>query len=142
MFRYEAHKADKTAVYAGIPEILDKLQKAGVHIAVLTNKADGVAGGVVEEYYPGVFKIVQGAVPEKPTKPDPTLLLELMKRLGASRENTLFVGDSNVDIQTAKNGQLDSCGVLWGFRSRQELEVEGATYLAQTPEELAELILK
>ena len=73
MFRYEAHKADKTAVYAGIPEILDKLQKAGVHIAVLTNKADGVAGGVVEEYYPGVFKIVQGAVPEKPTKPDPII---------------------------------------------------------------------
>lgn len=139
---YEAHKADKTAVYAGMPEMLDKLRKAGIHIAVLTNKADSVAGSVVEEYYPEVFSVVQGAVPEKPTKPDPTLLLELMKRLGAGREDTLFVGDSNVDIQTAKNGQLDSCGVLWGFRGRQELEEEGATYLAQTPEELAELILK
>lgn len=142
MPRYEAHKADKTAVYVGMPEVLDRLRKAGVHIAVLTNKADRVAGSVVEEYYPGVFPVVQGAVSAKPTKPDPTLLLELMQRLGAGRENTLFVGDSNVDIQTAKNGQLDSCGVLWGFRSRQELEEEGATYLVQTPEELAELILK
>ena len=139
---YHIHKADKTAVYEGIPQVLDQLRKAGVEIAVLTNKADSAAGSVVEEYYPGVFSIVQGAIPDKPTKPNPTLLMELMTRMGASRENTLFVGDSNVDIRTAKNGNLDSCGVLWGFRSRQELEEEGATYLARTPEELAELILK
>ena len=61
--------------------------------------------------------------------------------MGASQENTLFVGDSNVDIQTAKNGGLTSCGVLWGFRSRQELEQEGADYLASTPEDLLTLIL-
>ena len=139
---YHIHKADKTAVYDGIPQVLDQLRKAGVEIAVLTNKADSAAGSVVEEYYPGVFSIVQGAIPDKPTKPNPTLLMELMTRMGASRENTLFVGDSNVDIRTAKNGNLDSCGVLWGFRSRQELEEEGATYLVQTPGELAELILK
>ena len=110
-------------------------------IAVLSNKADEMAGPVVEGYYPQIFPLVQGALTGIPTKPDPTLLHRLMERMGASQENTLFVGDSNVDIQTAKNGGLTSCGVLWGFRSRQELEQEGADYLASTPEDLLTLIL-
>jgi len=64
-----------------------------------------------------------------------------MGEMGASVDNTLFVGDSNVDIRTAKNGGLTSCGVLWGFRTRAELEAEGAVFLAGTPEELGDLIL-
>ena len=139
---YHAHKADKTAVYAGIPQMLEQIQKAGVQIAVLTNKAHRVASEVVEAYYPGIFPIVQGALPDMPTKPNPTLLHVMMEKMGATAENTLFVGDSNVDIQTAKNGGVNSCGVLWGFRSQQELEEEGADYLAETPEKLAELILR
>ena len=110
-------------------------------MAVLSNKADELAGPVVEGYYPGVFPLIQGALPGVPTKPDPTLLHRMMERMGAARENTLFVGDSNVDIQTAKNGGLISCGVLWGFRSRAELVEQGADFLAETPEELAALIL-
>ena len=139
---YHAHKADKTAVYAGISEMLEQIQKAGVQIAVLTNKAHGVASEVVEAYYPGIFPIVQGALPDMPTKPNPTLLHVMMEKMGATAENTLFVGDSNVDIRTAKNGGVNSCGVLWGFRNQQELEEEGADYLAETPEKLAELILR
>lgn len=139
---YDAHKVDKTAPYAGMPQALPKLKAAGISMAVLTNKADQMAGPVVEAYYPGVFPIVQGALPGFPTKPDPTLLHKLMKRMGAGKENTLFVGDSNVDIRTAKNGGLVSCGVMWGFRSRGELEAEGADYVVETPAELAELILR
>ena len=137
---YDAHKADKTAPYPWIPEMLDQLNGAGVSMAVLTNKAHQLAGPVVEQYYPGVFSIVQGALPGYPTKPDPTLLHKLMAEMGATIEDTLFVGDSNVDIRTAKNGGLTSCGVLWGFRSRQELEAEGADFLAQTAQELVEVI--
>lgn len=139
---YDAHKADKTAPYPGLAAALARLMEAGVSMAVLTNKADSLAGAVVEGYYPGVFPIVQGALPGYPTKPDPTLLHKLMERMGAAVEDTLFVGDSNVDIRTAKNGGLTSCGVLWGFRTRQELEAGGADFLAETAEELAELILK
>lgn len=139
---YDAHKADKTAPYPGLAETLERLKRAGVSMSVLTNKADLLAGPVVEGYYPGVFPIIQGALPGYPTKPDPTLLHRLMERMGAVVEDTLFVGDSNVDIRTAKNGGLTSCGVLWGFRTRQELEAEGADFLAETAEELAELILK
>ena len=138
---YSAHKADKTAPYAGMSECLNHLKAAGVSMAVLTNKADEVAGPVLEHYYPGVFPIVQGALPGVPVKPDPALLHRLMERMGATAEETLFVGDSDVDIQTAKNGGLTSCGVLWGFRGREELEAEGADYLAESAQALSNLIL-
>lgn len=140
--RYTAHKQDKTAPYPGISRALERLKEAGVTMAVLTNKPDGAARPIVEGYFPGVFQAVQGALPGVPTKPDPTALCKLMERIGAQKENTLFVGDSNVDIQTAKNGGLHSCGVLWGFRTREELLGEGADELAHTAEELTELILK
>lgn len=139
---YGVHKEDKTAPYAGMPEVAKALREAGVSIAVLSNKADVMAGPVVEHYYPGIFPVVQGALPGLPTKPDPTLLHKLMERLGATREDTLFVGDSNVDIRTAKNGGLTGCGVLWGFRSREELEAAGADMIVSTPQELQDLILK
>ena len=139
---YGVHKEDKTAPYAGMPEMTKALREAGVSIAVLSNKADVMAGPVVEHYYPGIFPVVQGALPGLPTKPDPTLLHKLMDRLGATQEDTLFVGDSNVDIRTAKNGGLTGCGVLWGFRSREELEAAGADVIVSTPQELLDLILK
>ena len=139
---YGVHKEDKTAPYAGMPEVAKALREVGVSIAVLSNKADVMAGPVVEHYYPGIFPVVQGALPGLPTKPDPTLLYKLMERLGATREDTLFVGDSNVDIRTAKNGGLTGCGVLWGFRSREELEAAGADVIVSTPQELQDLILK
>lgn len=138
---YGVHKEDKTAPYAGMPEVAKALREAGVSIAVLSNKADVMAGPVVEHYYPGTFPVVQGALPGLPTKPDPTLLHKLMDRLGATREDTLFVGDSNVDIRTAKNGGLTGCGVLWGFRSREELEEAGADVIVSTPQELLDFIL-
>ena len=139
---YGVHKEDTTAPYAGMPEVAKALREAGVSIAVLSNKADVMAGPVVEHYYPGIFPVVQGALPGLPTKPDPTLLYKLMERLGATQEDTLFVGDSNVDIRTAKNGGLTGCGVLWGFRSREELEAAGADVIVSTPQELQDLILK
>lgn len=140
--RYTADRSEKTAPYPGMPELMERLKGAGVTIAVLTNKPDAAAGPVVERYYPGVFDVVQGALPGFPTKPDPTLLHSLMERIGAKAENTLFVGDSNVDIRTAKNGGLTSCGVLWGFRTREELLEEGADHLVMTASQLEALILR
>lgn len=122
-------------------EAVERLRAAGVRTAVLSNKAHALAGPVVEDYYPGQFPWVQGALPGLPTKPDPTLLHRLMEQMGASPEDTLFVGDSDVDIRTARNGGLTSCGVLWGFRGRAELEAEGADCLARTPEELVKAVL-
>ncbi|MDE6591015.1 MAG: threonylcarbamoyl-AMP synthase, partial [Oscillospiraceae bacterium] len=133
---YNAHKADKTAPYPGIPEALAALKRQGVHMAVLSNKAHALAGPVVEHYFPGVFEYVQGALPDAPLKPDPTLLHTLMGKIGAKPETTLFVGDSGVDVRTGKNGGLTVVGVLWGFRDRQELEDAGADHIIRYPEQL------
>lgn len=133
---YGEHKEDKTAPYPGVPELLAALKGQGVHLAVLSNKAHALAGPVVEHYFPGVFDAVQGAVPDVPVKPDPTLLYALMDRLGAKPETTLFVGDSDVDVLTGKNGGLTVVGVLWGFRDRQELEGAGADDVIARPEQL------
>ena len=138
---YGEHKAVKTAPYEGVPETVDALRGAGVRVAVLSNKADALAGPVVEGYYPGVFEAVQGALPGVPTKPDPTLLHQLMDRLEAGPKTTLFVGDSNVDILTGKNGGLDTCGVLWGFRDEEELSGAGATHIIDCPAKLVGLVL-
>ncbi len=137
---YGAHKADKTAPYNGMPEVLALLKSAGVKLSVLTNKAHHLAEAVVERYYPGLFDAVQGALPDMPVKPDPAMLNMLMARIGAAPETTLFVGDSNVDIRTGKNGGLITCGVLWGFRSQAELAGEGADHLIDTPARLLQVV--
>lgn len=137
---YGEHKEDKTAPYAGMPQVVELLKAAGVSVSVLTNKADHLAGAVVEHYYPGVFGSVLGALPGVPVKPDPAMLAILMERVGAKPETTLFVGDSNVDIVTGKNGSLMTCGVLWGFRSREELEGEGADYIIDDPLQLVQIV--
>ncbi len=137
---YGRHKADKTAPYPGVPQLLAALKGAGVRLAVLSNKAHALAGPVVESYFPGVFEYVQGALPDAPLKPDPTLLRALMEKIGARPESTLFVGDSNVDVLTGKNGGLTVAGVLWGFRGRQELKDAGADWIIHSPDQLSAIV--
>ncbi|HIT31528.1 MAG TPA: threonylcarbamoyl-AMP synthase [Candidatus Enterenecus stercoripullorum] len=137
---YAIHKEDKTAPYPGIARAVEALKAAGVTVAVLSNKAHEMAAPVVEHYFPGVFAWVQGALPGVPVKPNPTLLRRMMERLGASAQTTLFVGDSNVDILTGKNGGLTACGVLWGFRSRTELQEAGADVMIDHPAQLVEAV--
>lgn len=139
---YDAHKEDKTAPYPGLPELLKELKGAGVTVAVLSNKAHALVPDILEHYFPGVFSYAQGALEGQPTKPDPTLLRKLMGEMGATKDNTLFVGDSDVDVRTAKNGGLTCCGVLWGFRGREELVREGADFLAEDAGALKKLILE
>ena len=109
---------------------------------VLTNKAHPLAKGVLEHYFPDRFAFVQGAKPGVPVKPDPAGLRQLMAAMGADPASTLFVGDSNVDIRTAKNGGLAGCGVLWGFRTEEELRGEGADHIAADPAALGRIILE
>ena len=137
---YDLHKEDKTAPYPGIARAVELLKAAGVAVAVLSNKAHDLAAPVVEHYFPGLFPRVQGALPGVPVKPDPTLLHRMMEEMGARPDTTLFVGDSNVDVLTGKNGGLTACGVLWGFRTRQELEQAGADFLIDRPAQLVELV--
>ena len=138
---YGQHCMEKTAPYDGIPQLLAELRSRGLKLAVYSNKGDRFCGQLVEHYFPGVFHLIRGKVDGVPVKPDPIGLGLVMDALGAEQAATLYVGDSNVDMETARNGGLVSCGVTWGFRGRQELQEAGAVHLADTAEELRKLIL-
>ena len=118
--RYDAHKEDKTAPYAGIPELLDTLRANGIQCAVFSNKADAFCGKIIDHYFgTGRFDAVRGSRPGVPTKPDPAGLYALMEQIHADPAATLFVGDSDVDILTGHNAHLPAMGALWGFRGRR-----------------------
>ena len=138
---YGPHNMDKTEPYPGIPELLDHLKVAGVQMAVYSNKADEFSKVIVEHYFPGIFQLIRGKVDGVPVKPDPTGVRSVMKELGADPAETLFVGDSSVDIRTGHNVGMTTCGVTWGFRSRESLVEAGADNLADTAAELESMIL-
>ena len=138
---YGAHNMDKTEPYPGIPELLDHLKAAGVQMAVYSNKADEFSRAIVERYFPGVFDLIRGKVEGVPVKPDPAGVHAVMKALSADPAETLFVGDSSVDIRTGHNAGMTTCGVTWGFRSRESLVEAGADNLADTAAELESMIL-
>ena len=136
---YGAHNMDKTAPYAGIPELLERLRAAGMCMAVYSNKADDFSREIVEHFFPGVFRLVRGKLPDVPVKPDGAAARALLAELGADPAETVFVGDSGVDVPTGHNAGARVCGVTWGFRPRASLE--GADFLADTVEELEQVLL-
>ena len=139
---YGAHNMDKTAPYDGIPELLDRLKEAGVQLAVYSNKADEFSKVIVERYFPGVFDLIRGKVESVPVKPDPAGVHAVMQSLSADPAETLFVGDSSVDIRTGHNAGTKTCGVTWGYRPRASLEEAGAEFMADTVTELERVILE
>ena len=138
---YGEHTMDQTAPYPGIPELLKTLKSKGLRLAVYSNKADAFSKELVEHFFPGVFTLIRGKVDGVPVKPDPAGIRCVLEELGAKPEETLFVGDSSVDIQTGHNAGVRSCGVTWGFRSKQSLVDAGADYLAESVKELQRIIL-
>jgi len=138
---YDAHKMDKTAPYPGMLEALAALRKAGVKLAVFSNKADDFCPALVRHYFGDVFDAVRGKREGIPAKPDPTGVFALLSELGVSAAETVYVGDSDVDVLTGHNAGLRVCGVTWGFRDRAELMCAGAELLADDAEGLTALLL-
>lgn len=138
--RYAAHKMDKTAPYPGMVSTLQLLQNMGIRAAVLSNKADGLCKLIISHYFGEAFAVVRGQQPGVPTKPDPTGLLEILKQLGADPATTLYVGDSDVDVQTAHNAGLQVVGASWGFRGEAELRAAGADHIIDSPVMLLSMV--
>ena len=140
MAYYSEHKMDKTAPYDNIEQLLKTLKQKGVKTAVVTNKAHISAKPLMDEVFPDLFDAVIGQKEGVPTKPDPTSVFAVLKELGVSADECLYLGDSGVDMQTAKNAGIFGIGVLWGFRKADELIENGAKKLIGKPQELLELL--
>ena len=127
---YEEHSAIKTRPYDGIVEAVRALRKAGIKIAVNTNKVEAAALDLVAKYFPDCFDIVSGSRPGLPPKPAPDGVYEILKRAGidgkSQGQKAVFIGDSDVDLQTGINAGLDVIGVDWGFRGKDFLLEHGA----------------
>lgn len=139
--RYSATWSVKTAPYPGIPEALGALTEKKLPLAVLSNKPDPWTQEIVRHFFPNIaFAAVRGARPHVPCKPDPAAALQIAADLNVPPEHTAFVGDSNVDVLTARRAGMFAVGVTWGFRDAQELRDAGASLLINRPDELPGLV--
>lgn len=127
--------------YDGVMEMLANLKSMGMRLAVLSNKPHGQAVDVVRQIFgDGVFDFVQGQSEELPRKPDPAGVLYLLDKMGIKKEECVYVGDSEVDVATAKAAGVTGLAATWGFRSRQVLEEAGAGVLIDHPGELVDFL--
>lgn len=127
--------------YDGVMEMLADLKSMGMRLAVLSNKPHGQAVDVVRQIFgDGVFDFVQGQSEELPRKPDPAGVLYLLDKMGIKKEECVYVGDSEVDVATAKAAGVTGLAATWGFRSRQVLEEAGAGVLIDHPGELVDFL--
>ena len=137
---YPKHCAEQTRPYPGICELLKCLRDAGIKTAVVSNKSDENVKALVREYFDGLFTVAVGAREGVPRKPSPELMQIALKELGVTKEEALYVGDSDVDVDTAKQAGLRMITVLWGFRDKEELIEAGAETFAEDSRELKELL--
>jgi len=134
---YGQHWADTTHPYEGIPELLQSLTNRGIRMAVLSNKPHDTTKLIVSKLLPQwQFDIVLGARPYVPKKPDPAAALEIVDQLNIPPSDCLYLGDTDTDMKTAKAADMCPIGVLWGFRTAEELLASGARVLIQNPMDL------
>jgi len=138
---YARNLLQKTKPYDGIMEMLAELQRRGIPMAVCTNKHQSAAEMIVKTLFPhGIFQEIIGDQEGLPRKPDPQKVLCIMRNFGITGEQTAYFGDTSVDMDTARNAGAFAVGVLWGFRSREELVAHGADILLTHPMELFEKV--
>lgn len=138
---YEKHLTAKTTPYEGISETLSALKARGVRMAVCTNKHISAAEALIRKYFPAdTFDAFEGDRPGVPRKPDPAHVRIVLEKMGVRPEETVYLGDSGVDMQTAVNAGTLPVGVLWGFREKDELMENGAQILLSKPSELLEKV--
>jgi len=137
---YKPHCADKTRPYEGVTEVIAKLRELGVVTAVVSNKSDGGVQDLCKRFFDGLFDSRIGQRPDALPKPAPDSVFAALAELGASPEDAVYIGDSEVDLQTARNSGLDCIAVEWGFRDREFLKQQGASLIVSSPDELIPLI--
>lgn len=138
---YDKHNIDYTRPYDGILELLQHLQDKGIAIAVASNKYDAAAKAIVAALFPTIkFAAIEGQKEGVPVKPDPSIVFEILGATQTKKQDVLYVGDSGVDMETARRACVDSVGVTWGFRSVEELRANYANHIVNKPVEIIPLL--
>ena len=137
---YALHCNDKTDLYPGIPELLQELKKRGFLMAIVSNKLQEGVDALAEQYFIPYTKVTIGAREGILKKPAPDTVFEALRILGITKEEAVYVGDSEVDIATAANAGMDCITVAWGFRTRQEQEKAGGKIFVDRPEDIVALL--
>ena len=138
---YEIHCNDRTRPYDGIVELLEDLKQAGIHCAVVSNKADYAVKALNEIYFKGLLEAGVGEKDGIARKPAPDEVDEVLRLLNMERNRAVYIGDSEVDIETAANAGMDCIGVSWGYRDRKWLQECGAEVIVDDVSQLRQLLL-
>ncbi len=138
---YKGNMENKTRPYDGIVKMLGKLKEKGIKTAVLSNKFDAATVRLCNNLMPELIDLPVGERADFPRKPSPEAVYDIIEKLGVKRENTVFAGDSDTDIKTGKNAGIKTVAVTWGYRSRELLESSQADYMADTVDELCEILI-
>lgn len=139
---YPEHSAEKTRAYPGIAEAIAGMRSLGCRTAVVTNKADIAVAPLCERYFPGLFDISVGERPGIRKKPEPDTVFEAMRGIGASRDDSVYIGDSDVDAMTAQNAGLPCVLVGWGFRDVETLEKLPHIHIAKDAYDLFDFLTR
>lgn len=137
---YKEHMLDQTKPFSGICEMLGNLKKAGYRLAIVSNKFDAAVKGLNQDFFREYIPVAIGESPAIQKKPAPDTVFQAMKELKASGEECIYVGDSEVDIQTAANAGIPCISVDWGFKTAEFLQAHGAAQIVSSPEELERAI--
>jgi phosphoglycolate phosphatase len=137
---YNNNCMNKTRPYNGIIDLLNKLKARNIRLCVFSNKADEFTKKIVQALMPGYFDIIMGLSTEAHKKPNPFGAIQISRKLGISPEDFIYAGDTGIDMETAQNAGMAGVGVLWGFRTREELLNNGAKYLIDHPADLLNIL--
>lgn len=138
---YNEHCCDATKPYPGIPELLEELTARGINLAVTSNKYEEGVTRIISHYFPDAnFKAILGSIEGMPRKPDPSIVFKALSMCPTPKSEVLYVGDSGVDMETARRACVESAGVSWGFRTIQELKQAYADHIISTPAQILDLI--
>ncbi len=138
---YKEHNADSTKEYDGITELFLKLRSKGIKIAVVSNKADFAVKSLCKKYFDGLIDVCIGERTNVRRKPAPDSVNEVLSQFETAPENAVYIGDSNIDILTAKNACTDCISVSWGFRDTEFLKKNGASVIVRNVRELYDKIV-
>ena len=139
---YAIHNTDNTKPYNGVIELLKELKHLGYKTAVVSNKQDSAVKSLCKKFFTGLFDVEIGEMENIAKKPEPDEVNEVLKILNIDRTKSIYIGDSEVDIQTAQNSKMKSIIVDWGFRDRKFLYEHGAKVIVSNPSEILNIINK